>query len=204
MIKDGIEIPEKAFRETEARHRKAAALSTGKILDIGFARKPNRHLEGELVVGIDIETPEQHVQLFDDCCRPYTKKIQADFSRIVDYYKPGTFDTINALEFIEHIDRPLEFFKVCSSMIRPGGLLLVSTNTPFYLPNLVGNLFFVGGSSSCTEHLVFHSPRMLNMLAGMNGFETLKVTGATGRYFPLFTSSLLYVYRKKEGTCPKK
>ncbi|KAI8873517.1 ubiquinone biosynthesis O-methyltransferase [Ramicandelaber brevisporus] len=45
----------------------------------------------------------------------------------------GTFDAVCALEVIEHVNQPREFLRNCSALLRPGGLLFLSTisRTPF-------------------------------------------------------------------------
>jgi len=197
MIKEGIEIPEKVIRDVEARHKKVADLAHGRILDIGYAHKPNRHLKGTEVVGIDLDRPDMHIQLFDDCDRNYTFRMQSDFYKVSDYFYPEHFDTILALEFLEHIQNHQDFFRKCNEMLKENGLLIISTPTPFHYKSLISNSLFVHGETNgCPGHIVLHSPRVLNMVARQSGFENVEVTGAAGKHIPFLTYSLLYVYRK--------
>ncbi|WP_158601732.1 class I SAM-dependent methyltransferase [Solilutibacter pythonis] len=40
---------------------------------------------------------------------------------------PGTFDAVVALELIEHLENPHHFLRQCFDMLKPGGVLLLST-----------------------------------------------------------------------------
>ena len=181
-------------REVRIRHQKVAKYAHGTILDVGYARKPNHYLKGDFVVGIDLETPEMH----KEPSPAYDKKIQDDFKNVGKYFKEGTVDTVIALEFLEHIDWHVEFMKICNKILKKDGLLIVSTPTPYYIINLVGNAFFIKGKSQgCFEHITLHAPRVLNMVADQNGFDLKCATGATKSYMPFLTYSILYVYRKR-------
>src|SRR3989344_1546640 len=173
----------KGERLMEKRHKYVASIARGRILDIGFADNPNIYLKGD-VVGLDrkkVDTPKN-----------YSKTIFSDFNKLE--IKAGRlFDTVTALEFIEHIENPVEFFKKCSAFLKQGGLLIISTPTPYYYKTLLGNLLFPEGYSRITDHKHIFIPRILNNLAKMNGFKIMKIKNATSA-LPLINWQLIYIY----------
>ena len=181
-------------KDVRMRHQRVAQYAYGDILDIGYARKPNHFLKGKSVTGIDLERPEMHKERAEN----YDRMIQGDVRDMLDHFRPQSFDTVIALEFIEHIDWYTKFLEHCHTVLKKGGRLILSTPTPYYYISVIGNSFLISGrSKGCFEHIALHEPRVLNMVADQKGFETVKVTSATRNYIPFFSYSLLYIYRKK-------
>lgn len=182
----GHKMTDRREKLRNKRQMIVARIARGRILDIGFADNPNKYLKGE-VVGLDLKKVELP--------KNYSKEIVADFNHLklrID----KRFDTVTALEFIEHIENPVAFFKKCNEFLKKGGLLIVSTPTPYYYKTLVGNLFFPRGYSRIEKHIHIFAPRILNNVAKHNGFEVVDVKNATSR-LPLINWQLIYVYRKK-------
>jgi 2-polyprenyl-3-methyl-5-hydroxy-6-metoxy-1,4-benzoquinol methylase len=72
------------------------------------------------------------------------------------------FDVALALEVIEHVISPRRFLEAIARLLKPGGLLAVST--PNYRSSLpLGDRWL--GFQSCFEHLYFFSPPALMRLA---------------------------------------
>ena len=40
---------------------------------------------------------------------------------------PGSFEVVCCMEMLEHVPDPAAFIKLCAALVRPGGLLLLST-----------------------------------------------------------------------------
>jgi 2-polyprenyl-3-methyl-5-hydroxy-6-metoxy-1,4-benzoquinol methylase len=73
-----------------------------------------------------------------------------------------SFDLALALEVIEHVVSPRRFLEAITRLLKPGGLLALST--PNYRCSLpLGNRWL--GFQSCFEHLYFFSPLALMRLA---------------------------------------
>jgi 2-polyprenyl-3-methyl-5-hydroxy-6-metoxy-1,4-benzoquinol methylase len=88
----------------------------------------------------------------------------------IESLKPGElYDDLFAFELIEHVLYPKDFLRRASELVKPGGLLALST------PNLdcgrsIGFASWTGFQTSF-EHLYFFSRESLMRLAGESGFE---------------------------------
>lgn len=174
----------------EKRQKKAAGYAFGKILDVGCSGQNgfNRFLEGD-VIGFDI------IDVVNDSDN-YREIVKGDANEISKYFPSGSFDTIIAMELLEHLINPVNFLKMCHSLIRDNGILILSTPTPFYFSTVIGNVMFRRGLSSQKEHYTLWAPRTLNKVANDMGFSVEDVVPAFGFYKPFFTWQLIYIYRK--------
>lgn len=92
-------------------------------------------------------------------------------------YEPGYFDVITSFEVIEHINNPQEELKNFYSLLRPGGLVYITTPNfnsllRYYLKDKYNVL-------SWPEHLSYYTPGTLRKLMERSGFRKLFVK-ATG------------------------
>jgi 2-polyprenyl-6-hydroxyphenyl methylase/3-demethylubiquinone-9 3-methyltransferase len=83
----------------------------------------------------------------------YLGKEKAYFSERLDYfigsvddflskYESKKFDTVSAMEVIEHVNEPMEFLATINRALKDDGLLFLSTinkNTLSYLSTILGN-----------------------------------------------------------------
>lgn len=82
------------------------------------------------------------------------------------------FDAIVSFEVLEHLFSPTDFLKKCRSLLRPGGLIVLTC------PNYHGFDFLVLGkecNSIDHEHLNYFNPESISLLAEKAGFDTLEV-----------------------------
>lgn len=166
------------------RYRKMAKYVFGKILDVGCSQAFNPHLRD--AVGFDITKPKE-------LPKNYVKFVQGDAEKIVRYFPKNSFDCIVAGELIEHLENPFNFIKGCKKILKPGGLLILSTPTPFYWKTIVGDLFFQKGKRNSLEHKHVFVPRLLNTILDSLGFKLVKIE----RGIPLVTWQIIYVYKKQ-------
>ena len=105
----------------------------------------------------------------------------------VNNYEKDFFDVIFSSEVLEHINNPVEEIKGFHTILRPGGLVYLTT------PNLNSishkilknkwNIFHY------PEHLSYYTPRTIEKLFKANGFKKLRIetTGfSPQRYFQSF------------------
>lgn len=180
-----------SLQSNELRQEIAAMFSHGKILDIGFAQMPNPFLNGE-VHGLDLYLPRRKP-------RNYANMLKGSISELVTLYRKSSFDTIIALEVIEHIDSHLKFFKDANLILKPRGSLIISTPSPYYYRTMIGNMFFPKGKAGTPDHISIYAPRILNRVASRAGFELEAYEHVSKLPLPFFSYQSLYVYRVGES-----
>lgn len=159
-----------------------------KILDLGWADVPNPFLEGN-ITGFDLEKKEKP--------KNYTKCIVGNFNRIKKHFKTGSFDTVIAGEFIEHLENPVDFFKKCNYLLKKKGVLIFSTPTPYYYKTIIGNWIFPKGKLG-GGHIQTFIPRILNNIADLTGFKMVTIERANSN-LQFLNWQIIYVYKKIEN-----
>lgn len=88
-------------------------------------------------------------------------------------YRPDFFDVVTSIETIEHINNPLEDVSNMAAVLRPRGLLYVTTpNFNSLSRRLLGGRWNI---IEYPEHLSYYTPATLNALLRECGFEPLEV-----------------------------
>ncbi|HYM10622.1 MAG TPA: class I SAM-dependent methyltransferase [Bryobacterales bacterium] len=106
----------------------------------------------------------------------------------------GQYDAIISTEVIEHVFLPHEFVKNCYRLLKPGGILILSTPYHGYLKNLV--IALTGGFDRHWNplfdygHIKFWSVSTLSHLLYEAGFDNLEWRGA-GRMPHLWKSFVI-------------
>lgn len=168
-------------------HEVIEKFAKGKILDVGFAQKPNILLKG-YVVGLDINLPKEKP-------KNYVKMIHCDAQHLSRCVKEK-FDTVIASNLIEHLENVSQFLRECSKILNRNGLLIISTDNPYRWQTLVGNTFLIKGKHSGEEHINYWLPRMLNKQAEKCNFALKTIKRGEGLPTPFLTEKYIYVYQK--------
>lgn len=88
-------------------------------------------------------------------------------------YEPESFDVIVYLEVIEHINNPIDEFKIAKSLLRKGGIIFLTT------PNyncILRRVLSTDWNAICyPEHLAYYTPRTLNQLFTGLGFKKIAI-----------------------------
>jgi 2-polyprenyl-3-methyl-5-hydroxy-6-metoxy-1,4-benzoquinol methylase len=83
-------------------------------------------------------------------------------------YRPGSFDVVTMWDVIEHLADPREELQQAHRLLRPGGLLAVSTmNVDTWFPKLLGRRW----PWYMQMHLYYFDPRTLSRMLAESGFE---------------------------------
>ncbi|HEY2418944.1 MAG TPA: bifunctional 2-polyprenyl-6-hydroxyphenol methylase/3-demethylubiquinol 3-O-methyltransferase UbiG [Steroidobacteraceae bacterium] len=160
------------------------ALSQRRVLDVGcggglLAESLARH--GAQVCGIDlapamIEVANLHA---------HDSQLQIDYRRCsaeeLAASGAGSFDLITCMELIEHVPSPATLLAAISSMLRPGGELVVSTinrNLRSFLLAIVGGEYLLNLIPRGThEYARLVRPAELARLARAHGLTLRDVSG---------------------------
>lgn len=95
--------------------------------------------------------------------------------------KGKTFDVVLALEIIEHVANPALFLKSCAALVRPGGLLILSTlnRTPksFLLGIVAAEHILRWLPAGTHDWKKFMKPGEVALMLEKHGMETTDVSG---------------------------
>lgn len=154
--------------------RKIESLPAGNLLDCGcnVGRLSAQWRKG-VVFGIDIARTvlKKGKKLF-----PETNFIHGDL-RAIEFIKPGSIDNTIACEVIEHLDKPLIFLQGLYTIMKKGGLVLITApGYSYFRPNLepLGVLRSYGIQQGTDGDFYLHTaykPHELKHMAEQTGFE---------------------------------
>ena len=151
-------------------HEIARHASPGRVLDVGTAS--GFFLEVAQHLGWD----PFGVELSDYSARLAQRKFGAD--RIwhgtleTAPFSPGSFDAIAMSDLLEHVLDPVATLQLAQSLLRPGGVLMVTTpDTASLTRRLMGTRW----THYKLEHLTYWNPALLRRAAAQAGLEVLTI-----------------------------
>jgi 2-polyprenyl-3-methyl-5-hydroxy-6-metoxy-1,4-benzoquinol methylase len=139
------------------------------VLDIGCSR-------GELLGRIPAEIRRCGIDCLDPAAvSPDFEYRQYDIAHGVPF-KDGEFDVVFAGEVVEHLLDTLGFLGECRRILRPRGVLLLTTPNLAYWRNLLQwarqqQFFFVDHRAGENGHVRYFAPRTLRAALGEAGFQ---------------------------------
>jgi len=101
-----------------------------KILDLGTAdglmlSEIKKQLPKSDCVGIELSK-----ELIESCRDKNIKIVQGDVQNLP--FKDESFDIVIATAIIEHLDHPMKLLEEAHRVLRPGGILILTTPNPFF------------------------------------------------------------------------
>jgi 2-polyprenyl-3-methyl-5-hydroxy-6-metoxy-1,4-benzoquinol methylase len=97
-----------------------------------------------------------------------------DLEAFYNEYPPKSFDVILSSEVIEHMEFPAEFFKRAHELLKPGGILYVTTpNFDAFERKVLGDKYDI---VNYPEHLCFFNKASLRKCGEQHGFTAHKIT----------------------------
>ena len=94
-------------------------------------------------------------------------------------FDPGSFDAITLFQTIEHIEDPLKILKKIHSLLRKGGILVVTTpNEESLMAKVLGKFWF---GYKNIEHLYFFNKQSLSAMQSKVGFRKIIIRAENGR-----------------------
>lgn len=168
------------------------------VLDIGCGNgftAQQLFLEGFEVTGVDASPDgiEQARMSYPDV-RFETYSVYDDPAGVLD----STFDAVVSTEVIEHLFFPSLLIQRAWVMLKPGGLLIISTPFHGYIKNLA--LSLVNGWDNHFDvswdggHIKFFSEKTLERLVAKSGFEEIRFSNV-GR-IPYLRKSMICVAKR--------
>ena len=152
-----------------------ASYASGKTLDIGWYQNPNMFLKE--VIGLDVVKPAKLP--FN-----YIKAYSIDINKPYPYpFEDNCFDTVVAGEVIEHIPDLDSFMKEIHRILKPNGVLIISTPNPASPTEVLVHfskwLFGKIDLNMGTKGDYVHEFLFTNMITLLNvyGFKPIKMDG---------------------------
>lgn len=173
-----------------------------KILDIGFAQRPNYYIKSKHLYGIDIqkvEKPESYVEV--KC---------VDLNNALIPYTNAFFDTVILADSIEHVENPSQLLRECNRVLRGNGRIIISTPQANYfydfLKNFLFSFFKLDLDRDPGSHLSNWTILDFIRLLKKNSFELRKIIGGHIHmpfginlpvyYFPILGWQVIYIANK--------
>lgn len=154
-----------------------------KVLDIGFAQKPNIYIKGKILYGVDIQKVEKPSNYFE------VKNVNLNDSPLP--YRNNFFDTVMMSDVIEHLENPSRVLRESNRVLRDGGRLIVSTPQANYfydfVKNLIYSFFRLSLDRDIGSHLSNWTILDFRRLLRKNSFELEKILGGY-LYLPFYIS----------------
>lgn len=155
-----------SHRYEQRRLERIARWAEGdRVLDVGYAQMPNRHLlrPGRTVTGCDLVEPTGETG--------YDEHLVADVFDLPRLLGERRFDAIVAGELIEHVEKPYDLCRAFGQLLGPGGRLLLSTPNPVSLPVVLAEWSASRRRFFTLEHTYYFTPRWMERLLEGAGFE---------------------------------
>ncbi len=154
----------------------------GRILDIGCAT--GVFLHGMQKLGWDSFGIEPSVRASEYAMSRFNLNIYTGYLE-ENQYEDSYFDAITLWDVFEHLPSPIETLRTINKILKPGGLLLITTPNIDSWSSLLFKKYWAGWE--CPRHYHVYSPVLLNDLFKKTGFVQSKLRSFTGN----FGSSLL-------------
>ncbi len=150
----------------------------GKVLDIGCGA--GFFLEAAQARGYDVYGLDPSAYIVQVARQRFGDRIQQGVIETADY-PPETFDLVVAFDTFEHIYHPLEWLQAVWHLLKPGGLLAITTPDPTSLLARLSGRNWV--SFKIPEHVFYWSPATIRRALAGN-WEVLEISRA-GQYATL-------------------
>jgi SAM-dependent methyltransferase len=91
-------------------------------------------------------------------------------------FADASFDALTLFEVVEHLKAPLALLRECRRVLRPGGILMISTgNARSWTVAAMGARWDYFHIAKDGGHVSFFHPDSMRLLAARSGFETASI-----------------------------
>ena len=97
---------------------------------------------------------------------------------------PASFDAVTLFEVIEHLKEPLALLRECHRVLRPDGVLALTTgNTASWTAAIMRERWDYFHIARDAGHISFYNPRSLELLATRSGFRLERLQTTRVKFF---------------------
>lgn len=143
-----------------------------RLCDVGCSR--GQFVAAALAAGCNAEGVEpapQIAQIAHDAGLPVRTGLLED-----QKFPDSTFDALTLFEVVEHLRAPLPLLAECRRVLKPGGILLISTgNAASWTTAAMGAHWDYFDMALDGGHISFFNPRSMALLAGNSGFQVERI-----------------------------
>jgi len=170
------------FQNSEAKEVKHQILKhfiSGKVLDVGYASFPSPIAQD--FYGIDMQERQAPVG--------YKEVKKVDLNREPIPYEKDSFDTVIAIDTVEHLMNPLSFFLEVNRVLRLGGKFIFCVPNPYFWREIIVNIFMKASHvPSDKQHINFPTRHIVRNLFHWSGLTLRKEIGFA---FPIPKTNLV-------------
>jgi len=99
-------------------------------------------------------------------------------------FPDAAFDAVILMEVIEHLRDPRAILAECRRILKPGGILLVTTpNAASWTASVMGARWEGFSLTAMGGHVSFFDPASIRVIAERTGFETVRIDTRSVRFF---------------------
>lgn len=152
--------------------------SSGKALDIGCG--PGYFLTAAQKMGFDVHGLDPSDYIVAQAQKTWGDRVRLGLIESANY-EPESFDLVVAFDTFEHIYEPKKFLSAIHRVLKPGGVLAITTPDPTSLLAKVSGRNWV--SFKLPEHIFYWSPDTIRKILAEN-YDVLEIRRA-GQYATL-------------------
>jgi len=157
----------------------AKPLQDIRLCDIGCSR--GQFVAAAIAAGCQAEGVEpapQIAQAARDAGLPVRTGLLED-----QHFSDASFDALTLFEVVEHLRSPLLLLAECRRILRPGGILLISTgNAESWTAQCMGARWDYFDMERDGGHISFFNPRSMMLLAANAGFDVERIETARVKF----------------------
>jgi len=163
-------------RLARARRLLGEAPAQPRLLDVGCSRGDFVAAAAQLGFAAEGVEPAPHIA---EAARAAGRAVHTGLLE-EQAFPAARFDVVSLFEVIEHLRAPLPLLAECRQILRPGGILIISTgNTASWTTRAMKARWDYFRIDQDAGHVSFFNPRSMALLAARAGFEVAALS--TGR-----------------------